>query len=100
LPLLKPRPGAGPWRSFESIEFATLEWVDWFNHRRLLVPIGNISPTEAEDRYYTMMMLALESWSSPHFDRAAGEEDGIAVTWVRRARRRRRGETELISRLD
>lgn len=34
----------GPWRSFEAVEFATLEWVDWFNHRRLLEPIGNIPP--------------------------------------------------------
>jgi putative transposase len=37
----------GPWRSFEAVEFATLEWVDWFNHRRLLEPIGNIPPAEA-----------------------------------------------------
>jgi putative transposase len=44
----------GPWRSFEAVEFATLEWVDWFNHRRLLEPIGNIPPAEAEQRYYTM----------------------------------------------
>ena len=45
----------GPWRSFEAIEFATLEWVDWFNHRRLLEPIGNIPPAEAEQRYYAML---------------------------------------------
>jgi transposase InsO family protein len=42
----------GPWRSFEAVEFATLEWVDWFNHRRLLEPIGNIPPAEAEANYY------------------------------------------------
>ncbi|WP_416463717.1 IS3 family transposase [Sphingomonas sp. VDB2] len=42
----------GPWRSFEAVEYATLEWVDWFNHRRLLEPIGNIPPAEAEDQYY------------------------------------------------
>jgi len=42
----------GPWRSFEAVEYATLEWVDWFNHRRLLEPIGNIPPAEAEARYY------------------------------------------------
>ena len=42
----------GPWRSLEAVEFATLEWVDWFNNRRLLEPIGNIPPTEAEARYY------------------------------------------------
>ena len=42
----------GPWRSFEAVEYATLEWVDWFNHRRLLEPIGNIPPAEAEEHYY------------------------------------------------
>jgi Integrase core domain len=39
----------GPWRTFEAVEFATLEWVDWFNNRRLLEPIGFIPPAEAED---------------------------------------------------
>jgi len=42
----------GPWRNFEAVEFATLQWVDWFNNRRLLEPIGNIPPAEAEQRYY------------------------------------------------
>jgi putative transposase len=42
----------GPWRNFEAVEYATLEWVDWFNNRRLLEPIGNIPPVEAEQRYY------------------------------------------------
>jgi putative transposase len=42
----------GPWRSLEAVEIATLEWVDWFNHRRLLEPIGNIPPAEAEASYY------------------------------------------------
>jgi putative transposase len=45
----------GPWRSFEAVEFATLEWVDWFNNRRLLEPIGNIPPAEAEKRYYATL---------------------------------------------
>ncbi len=45
----------GPWRSFEAVEFATLEWVDWFNNRRLMGPIGNIPPAEAEERYYAML---------------------------------------------
>jgi len=45
----------GPWRSFEAVEYATLEWVDWFNHHRLLEPIGNIPPAEAEDRHYAML---------------------------------------------
>lgn len=42
----------GPWRNFEAVEFATLEWVDWFNNRRLLEPIGNIPPVEFEEAYY------------------------------------------------
>jgi transposase InsO family protein len=45
----------GPWRNFEAVEFATLEWVDWFNNRRLLEPIGNIPPAEAEERYYATL---------------------------------------------
>jgi len=40
------------WQSREAVEMATLEWVDWFNHRRLLEPIGNIPPAEAEALYY------------------------------------------------
>ena len=44
-----------PWRSFDAVEFATLTWVDWFNNRRLLVPIGNIPPAEAEARYYATL---------------------------------------------
>ena len=40
------------WKSREAVELATLAWVDWFNHRRLLGPIGNIPPAEAEAEYY------------------------------------------------
>ena len=42
----------GPWRNVDAVEFATLDWVDWFNKRRLLEPVGNIPPAEAEARYY------------------------------------------------
>ena len=42
----------GPWRNAEAVEFATLEWVDWFNNRRPLEQIGNIPPAGAEPRYY------------------------------------------------
>jgi len=42
----------GPWRNIEEVEFATLEWVDWFNNHRLLEPIGNIPPAELEEMYY------------------------------------------------
>ena len=45
----------GPWRNLEAVEFATLAWVDWFNNRRLLEPIGNISPAEAEAAYYAQL---------------------------------------------
>ena len=45
----------GPWRSFDAVEYATLEWVDWFNNRRLLEPIGNIPPAEAETNYYATL---------------------------------------------
>jgi transposase InsO family protein len=48
----------GPWRSIEAVEFATLEWVDWFNNRRLLEPIGNIPPAEAEAAYYAQLEVA------------------------------------------
>lgn len=43
----------GPWRGLDDVEFATLEWVDWWNNRRLLGPIGMISPAEAEAAYYS-----------------------------------------------
>jgi transposase InsO family protein len=42
----------GPWRTIDAVEYATLEWVDWFNNRRLLEPIGNIPPVELEMAYY------------------------------------------------
>ena len=42
----------GPWQSLQSVEYAMLEWVDWFNNRRLLEPIGNIPPAEAETNFY------------------------------------------------
>jgi len=48
----------GPWRSLEAVEFATLEWVDWFNTRRLLEPIGYLPPAEYEARYYQQAAVA------------------------------------------
>lgn len=42
----------GPWRSLDAVEYATLEWVDWFNNRRLLEPIGHVPPVEFEAQYY------------------------------------------------
>ena len=43
------------WRRIEDVELATLHWVDWFNTRRLLEPIGNIPPAEAESAYYAQL---------------------------------------------
>lgn len=48
----------GPWRHLEAVEFATLDWVDWFNHRRLLEPIGYVPPAEYEARYYEQAAVA------------------------------------------
>jgi transposase InsO family protein len=49
----------GPWRGIDAVELATLEWVDWFNHRRLLEPIGNVPPAEKEDEYYRQFESAM-----------------------------------------
>jgi transposase InsO family protein len=48
----------GPWRHLEAVEFATLVWVDWFNHRRLLEPIGYVPPAEYEAEYYAQANVA------------------------------------------
>lgn len=45
----------GPWRNIDAVEFATLEWDDWFSHQRLLEPIGNIPPAEAEENFYAAL---------------------------------------------
>ena len=57
----------GPWRHLEAVEFATLTWVDWFNTRRLLEPIGYVPPAEYEARYYEQLR------------RPATIEDGLAA---------------------
>jgi transposase InsO family protein len=49
----------GPWRNIESVEYATLEWVDWFNERRILGPIGYVSPSEHEEEYYRSQKSAV-----------------------------------------
>ena len=53
--LLGGQASRGPWRSLEAVEYATLEWVDWYNTRRLLEPIGNMPPAEAEAHYYAQL---------------------------------------------
>jgi putative transposase len=47
----------GPWKTREAVEIATLEWVHWFNHQRLLEPIGHIPPAEAEECYYKELAM-------------------------------------------
>jgi transposase InsO family protein len=58
----------GPWRHLENVEFATLTWVDWFNTRRLLEPIGYVPPAEYEAEYYAQ----LEAESIGHPDSRCG----------------------------
>ena len=55
----------GPWRNIDDVEFAVLEWVDWFNHRRLFEPIGMIPPAEHEDNYYRQIASAEAPTISP-----------------------------------
>jgi len=47
----------GPWKTKAAVELATLEWVSWFNHQRLLESIGDIPPAEAEQRYYQQLAV-------------------------------------------
>ncbi len=51
----------GPWRGIDDVEYTTLEWVDWFNHRRLLEPIGNMPPAEYELAYYRQLEESVEA---------------------------------------
>ena len=48
----------GPWRGLDDLEYATLEWVDWFNHRRLFEAHGHIPPAEFEELYYRQNLSA------------------------------------------
>ena len=58
----------GPWRHLDAVEFATLTWVDWFNNRRLLEPIGYVPPAEYEAQYYAQ----LDDASTVHPDSRRG----------------------------
>ncbi len=55
----------GPWKNLDDVEYATLEWVDWFNHRRLLGPIGDIPPAELEEMFYCGKVPAEEAGLTP-----------------------------------
>ena len=48
----------GPWRNLDTVEFATLTWIDWFNTRRVLEPIGYVPPAEFEARYHEQVAMA------------------------------------------
>ena len=50
-----------PWKTMEAVELATLEWVSWFNHHRLLEPIGYIPPAEAEANYYRQLAMTADA---------------------------------------
>jgi transposase InsO family protein len=50
---------SGPWRNIDDVEYATLNWVDWFNNRRLLEPLGYVPPAEFEAAYYQQQSQAM-----------------------------------------
>jgi putative transposase len=66
----------GPWRDLEAVEFATLTWVDWFNTRRLLEPIGYVPPAEYEAAYYAELEVA--STSEPGSRRGARRQPRVS----------------------
>jgi len=51
----------GPWKNIDQVEYATLDWMDWFNHWRILEPIGNILPAEYELMYYQQFEKSSEA---------------------------------------
>ena len=61
--LIKPR---GPWRTLDTVEIATAEWVDWFNHRRLYEYCGDIPPADLETAYYAQTRAQQELELSNH----------------------------------
>jgi putative transposase len=65
----------GPWKGIDDLEYATLEWVDWFNHRRLLEPIGYVPPAEFEAAYQRQRTQAASTDSSTR----ASDEPGMLV---------------------
>jgi transposase InsO family protein len=68
----------GPWRDIDDVEFATLEWVDWFNNRRLLESIGNVPPVERERAYHVAREAALRSHAESASN-VATEDHEVAV---------------------
>ena len=74
----------GPWRHLEAVEFATLTWVDWFNTRRLLEPIGYVPPAEYEARYYASLQPSAVLDSPRGVRRHPHPSDEADVTAVER----------------
>jgi transposase InsO family protein len=71
----------GPWKGIDDVEFATLEWVDWFNHRRLLEPIGDVPPVEFEATHYREEMLNGDPTTTlDSYCRATGEPGAVQVS--------------------
>jgi transposase InsO family protein len=56
----------GPWKGLDDVEYATLEWVDWFNNRRILEPIGNVPPVEYETNHYHQTSPAATAGLKPN----------------------------------
>ena len=56
----------GPWRGLDDLELATLEWVDWFNHRRLFHELGRVPPAEFEQQHYRQIHLGPTGRDSNH----------------------------------
>ena len=77
--------GRAPWRTKESVELATLQWVSWFNHHRLLEPIGYIPPAEAEANYYRNSPIR-PPWWWPYLNQPASTIAGAVHKRVRRPR--------------
>ena len=78
----------GPWRNIDDVEFATLEWVDWFNNRRLLEPLGYLPPAEYEEIYYRSqngpaIAAGLNVTESPEFPGRFRSQliPGVGPTW-------------------
>jgi len=80
----------GPWRHLEAVEFATLTWVDWFNTRRWLEPIGYVPPADYEASYY--QQLAEGARRHPHAD---NEIDGAAAEPLQAFLRTRQDEAQM-----
>ena len=53
----------GPWRGLDDLELATLEWVDWYNHRRLHGELGHVPPAEHETSYYAQHPSDNKGWT-------------------------------------